>query len=152
MQCTLNRLPHFHLRFAPVLITPPFRDCVTLYDALAGRSLPSMLAYLLFCRGVEMLYIAPVNIYVPIRRLLLARACPEFIPESCLPDSQQGSVCLLALELTLDVSSPASLSGIGRDGCNPSSYHMTLTGGLSPRAPNSIKHGTKVPATDPQWV
>ena len=54
------------------LITPPLRAC---------EYLPAYKA---------------ANIYVPIRHLMLARACPEFIPGCCLPDSQQGSVCLLA--------------------------------------------------------
>jgi hypothetical protein len=47
------------------------------------------------------------------KMIMPAGACPEFIPESCSPDSQQGSVCLLALEFTLDVSSLAFLSGAG---------------------------------------
>ncbi len=38
---------------------------------------------------------------------------PEFIPESCSPDSQQGNVSSLALEFTLGVCLLAFLPGVG---------------------------------------
>ncbi len=38
---------------------------------------------------------------------------PEFIPESCSPDSQQGNVSPLALEFTLGVGLLACLPGVG---------------------------------------
>jgi hypothetical protein len=38
---------------------------------------------------------------------------PEFIPESCSPDSQQGNSILLDLEFTLGVSLFALLPGVG---------------------------------------
>ena len=38
---------------------------------------------------------------------------PEFIPESCSPDLQQGNVSSLALEFTLGVCLPVFLPGVG---------------------------------------